>query len=324
MAQSFYQWRRNLEESFAKLRNVEVPIKMEVGNTPDLHFTDVLIDFAKYYMERQFVQQFVLPAYKAMNLPNAPYPYMPHIEIGAGASGRTTYKRHQGHLRKNRREAAYEDFYEISQEIDSIDMRRRGAKDQYERLTKEKSRIIERIQKAQATELKSNRAFADEARNDPQTVIALWQSGFQQMLDIMTTVGKPRVAGNDVIVSMGSIQKLLTMKLGSYSVTSGRSSPSKLDSFFYAAEFGTGISQNVGGRVNTEGRTKTTLNGAPGYWWFGNKGANGDWHGGLFSGQRGTHFLFQAGTDTPNPRIKEYIGSTIQSALKDFFRNRRG
>jgi hypothetical protein len=167
----------------------------------------------------------------------------------------------------------------------------------------------------------NNSAF--KQRVDPQEVIGIWAGAFREMLDIMTHVNPARATEGGITVSMGSIQQLLGMRLSSYPVTLRQGRPSQYDSFFYAAEFGTGVGSNTGGRVRFDGPTKAIVHGQGGFWWYGTETSDGHKTGALFSGQAGTHFLFEPGSETPNPRIKEYIGQTIQEALVEFLKTRR-
>lgn len=160
-------------------------------------------------------------------------------------------------------------------------------------------------------------------------LVGKWDSGFGMLFAAMTQLGPARRGGNSVRIDMGPRSEILKQKLGQYSVSSGAPSASAFDSFFFAAEFGTGIAENVGGSqwvrevkknnaqngpLRTESIGVDALKGPPGSWWFGSEKSGG----GRFSGQRGLHFLFDAVTRNPLPIYGQWVRNNIRPKFAEF------
>lgn len=146
---------------------------------------------------------------------------------------------------------------------------------------------------------------------------AEWEAGFSNMKQNLT-----RVAVNDKEVGIGPGQAVLGQRLNSYNVVQGKSKDSKYGSFFYAAEFGTGVAENVGGAnwMNLEGDHKIKDGREAGMWWFGN--VPGTDVGAKFKGQKGLHFLFDARNRTPIPLYNDQMKEMLPTALHKFFNQR--
>lgn len=306
---------RALEEKFVSMfqtkQRITIPAKLTVKGLPNLRLNELLIEFAKEFMEEIFIKEFVLPAYRA-TVEN-PRPYMPQY-IGKKGPGRID-ETSDLNSALNRRIA----------EIDSvIEKNSIHARNNQFKLRAEREELMQKYIKRRDRKMeREHRQQAVVRKADSGEMLALWRDGFKNMLNVMTEITGVKNAGGRITVSMGSITKLLAIPLSAYSVTGGEAGrPSELNSFFYAAEFGTGVAKNVGGRVRTEGHTKVAIHGQPGFWWYGHQSQN-EWTGALFSGQMGTHFWFEAGTDTPNPKIHQYINEHLQSSLTQFLRTRQ-
>jgi hypothetical protein len=134
-----------------------------------------------------------------------------------------------------------------------------------------------------------------------------WRAGFSTLFRNMTKsrTSSSAIAGGSS-VGVGPMAELMEQKLSDYSMLSGRSSPTKFNSFFMAAELGTGrYADPVNHASNKE---------SDGSWWVRGKGG----HGAHFAGQQGIHFMFQKGTHTPHPVYQELILHEMMPALDEF------
>lgn len=142
-----------------------------------------------------------------------------------------------------------------------------------------------------------------------------WAQGFQKLFNNLTNVVVTE-GGNRV--GIGPRKLLESQKLLHYNMLRGATKPTRFGEFFYAAEFGTGIAENVGGEqwVNRQGPSKED----DGKWWFTDKRGRG----GRFQGQRGLHFLFDARSRTPRPYYYDKMAELLPAALDNYFQKQLG
>jgi hypothetical protein len=122
--------------------------------------------------------------------------------------------------------------------------------------------------------------------------------------------------GNDRVVNVGDGQAMSALPLNAYMGTSGkgRVNNSPYNKLWMAVEYGTGVASNVGGSqyVNHEGPTK--LDSPAGAWFFENK--QQDNNGGLFTGQKGFHFLYDERTRKPKTLYEKYFRERFPAYIR--------
>jgi hypothetical protein len=316
----FADWKRRLPEFNNELKHSLGTNSVQLVATnraPDLNLPKLIANFAKEFMQEGFVKEFVKPAFMiGSGLPDYTpyrddaYKFMPHMEVAKSKEG-SSYRHAMKRPSKLDRALARGDWKTVE---------RIQAQDKKEGFDSYNTPVNENQS--------GPNPFADGSGDEHQ-YIGKWQQGFKKLLEALTTVSNASISGNTITVNMGSGRDLLSQRLGFYSVTRGPSSPSDFDSFFYAAEFGTGIGENVGGaqwiRHEVKGiqYEKVSYNGVYGHWWFGNK-IGKHWYGGLFSGQRGLHFLYEPETRKPRPQFKQWITDNLQTELAKYLNSRIG
>lgn len=145
--------------------------------------------------------------------------------------------------------------------------------------------------------------------------------GFSALWSAISQKPVFRVEGTRAIAGIGPAATINSLRLSDYMGTSGRSDRvvSLLNNLFLAVEFGTGVEENVGNAafVRHTGPTKVRTHYGPGAWVYTNK-----YHalqGGLFIGQKGFHFLYDARTRRPLPIyidvIKRWLPKYIEKRL---------
>jgi hypothetical protein len=277
-------------------------------------FDKLLQEFAITFMQEYFVNEVFKPAFFAgqgtgMGAGAASaINFMPKIELGYSQKTQSiTYDRSKG-----KKKANYEQRIEEATASGDWTL---VAKLQAEETTG----IAERASNNRAASL------AESALAAGQSMTGAWETGFGELFAAMTKLSSPQIGGSSVLIQMGSGSDILKQKLAPYSVSQNMASSSDFDSFFYAAEFGTGIAQNVGGAQWVREAKKNNaqngpFKGPPGSWWFGNAATGG----GLFSGQRGLHFLFDPATRQPLPIYRDWISKNIATKFAAFMSARSG
>lgn len=142
-----------------------------------------------------------------------------------------------------------------------------------------------------------------------------WQTGFGLLWRALQS-HETRETSRGAMVGIGPRSKLFSadLDLRNYTVTRGKATPSKMGSFFLAAEFGTG---QFADPIRRSGATKDEA--ADGSWWFGRRSEeSGDWMGAKFAGQKGIHFLYEGDSSTPNPVYGRFLRERALAALDEY------
>ncbi len=311
---------KDFEKNIGKLmtsKTVKATLKVELPkNRTEFNIDRILLDFGNYFVQKAFVENFLKPAFlTGRGIPgyggyggNAKK-FAPQIVRGMDAYGQVTG------------ETDGQGKYKRTSDSNPLERRLLAAVDRGD--TEAALKIQKRIEK------KEQDQFAQTIQGTD--ISSTWAQGFDKMLENLTTVTPARKEGNKIVIGIGPGAQILAQQLSSYRVTQGLNSkrPSSYNSFFYAAEFGTGIGENVGGdqwirhEVTGKDQTeKTTYQGKAGHWWFGNKTASGQWTGGLFSGQKGLHFFYDPSTREERPEFGDWIRKNIQKEFAEFIKGR--
>jgi hypothetical protein len=316
----FDTWQRGLKDAMKNLTgNVEVKAKFEAkakNNKPETDFDKLLTEFAMQFMEHFFVEEVFKPAFfygRGTGVGDGasnPYMFMPKIEMGySQVKNQITYQRGK----KKDPFSAYRGLTEALAEGSSGETDPRKLSAKWEAIQKQQQAEREADYTRQhgfAHSLAVN--AADNTIGNSESFAAAWETGFGQLFAAMTKLGAARRGGHSIRVDMGPSAQVLQQTLARYSVSTGMASPSQFDSFFYAAEFGTGIAENVGGaqwirEIKKNNAQNGPIKGPAGSWWFGDEQHGG----GMWSGQRGLHFLFDKATREPLPIYRDWIARNI-------------
>lgn len=317
----FDAWSRGLKKAMDDLSgSVRAKARFEVRQKENKILTDfdkLLGEFGITFMQEYFVNEVFKPAFFAgqgtgMGAGAASaINFMPKIELGYSNFRGITY---------NRKHPAFDTGTGADALQEALD----GQTDPVKR-QEAWERFRKRQEKEQRSIAKGNiEAISHGSR--AESMVGEWETGFGQLFAAMTKLSPAQTSGTSLLLQMGPGSDILKQKLGNYSVASGElSAQSNFDSFFYAAEFGTGIAQNVGGPQWVREAKKNNaqdgpFKGPPGSWWFGNTATGG----GLFSGQRGLHFLFDPATRQPLPIYRDWISKNIATKFAAFMSARSG
>jgi hypothetical protein len=140
-----------------------------------------------------------------------------------------------------------------------------------------------------------------------------FRGGFGQMLKAVTTTEIESKPGR-VMAHMGPEPVVMGMKLSDYSVLRHGATPTKYNSFFMAAEFGTGIHADPRWFHNDPPSKEPD-----GSWWVINEKGTMGAH---FEGQKPMHAFFKPGTKTIKPVYAEFIRANLYPALDEFLANK--
>jgi hypothetical protein len=336
----FEDWEKNLKRTFDTLgRPMEVKADLQMQGKPNtVDLENWLADFAVVFMAEYFVEEVFRPAFfqgtgvagggQASN----PHAHMPKIEWGyskiydeIGYQRESTRGPHKwGKQRYRGLQRALERLDEIDQTADPD-----GYAEQWKKvqdLQAKQSAFEARERKAEHAR-SINEETASNTELDVRDFVANWDEGFKSLFTAMRRTSTPKRDAHSITVSMGPRQAVMSQTLARYSVTQGIASQSDHDSFFYAAEFGTGVAENVGGpqwvrqvkKNNAQVMPNSRFKADPGSWFFGGKTG-----GGMFSGQRGLHTLFEPGSREAQPVYRQWVEANLKPRLGAFLGQRSG
>lgn len=323
----FDQWKHGLNDAMKKLTgSTEVKAKFEAkakDNKPETDFDKMLTEFGMQFMEHFFVEEVFKPAFfygKGTGVGDGaanPLTFMPKIELGySQVKDKITYQRGKG-------KDSFSGYKGLTQALsenqpDTTDPRK---------LSEHWQAVLRQQEAERNADYTKQHGFrhdlAVNAASNPvsntESFAAAWETGFGELFAAMTTLGPARRGGSAIRIDMGPASQIMQQTLARYSVSSGMASPSEFNSFFYAAEFGTGIAANVGGpqwvrEIKKNNAQKGPVAGPPGSWWFGDQTHGG----GMWSGQRGLHFLFDKATREPLPIYRDWIAKNIRPKFAQF------
>lgn len=318
MFNQFDRWKSGLNSAMKELTgSAELKAKFEVkskDNKAETDFDKMLTEFGMEFMQHFFVEEVFKPAFfygKGTGVGDgaaSPLQFMPKIEMGySQVKEKITYQRGK----KKDPFSAYRGMEEaIAEGV--------GSK-RWEAIQKQQ----EEERSADYTKQHGYRhdlaVNASSNAMDTQSFASAWETGFGELFAAMTRLGPARRGGSSIRIDMGPSASILQQTLARYSVSSGMASPSEFNSFFYAAEFGTGIAENVGGaqwirEIKKNNAQNGPVKGPPGSWWFGDEKHGG----GMWSGQRGLHFLFDKATREPLPIYRDWIAKNIRPKFAQF------
>ncbi len=137
-----------------------------------------------------------------------------------------------------------------------------------------------------------------------------YSKGFRDMLSNITATSIEKQKGR-VVAHMGPEALVMGQQLKDYSVLRGGGSPTMFNSFFMAAEFGTGIYADKRWFHNDPPSKE-----ADGSWWVQHPTREG--FGAHFLGQKPMNFMFGGDGRTPKPVYEEFIKQRLYQALDHF------
>jgi hypothetical protein len=309
----FDVWKAGLQNAMNSLSGTtaaKASFKAKEKAKPETDFEKLLTKFAVEFMQHFFVEEVFKPAFfdgRGIGGSGASSvsQFTPQIALGySEIQKRVTYQKEKGHI-------------DAADAMGSMTAEQRDA--YYKRLEKQQQR--ERATAGATSKRESNiNRITEAAGAEGASISASWETGFGQLFSAMTKMAPARVGGSSIRVDMGPGSGILAQKLGAYSVSQGVATRGDgFDSFFYAAEFGTGIASNVGGaqwirEIKHNNAQNGPFKGPPGSWWFGDQ----EHGGGLWSGQKGIHFLFDQSTRQPLPIYRDWIAKNLRPKFAQF------
>lgn len=314
----FDVWKAGLQNAMNSLSGTtasKASFQAKENTKPKTDFEKLLSEFAVEFMQHFFVEEVFKPAFfdgRGIGSSGASSvrQFMPQIDLG--------YSEIQKRV----------SWTKTNKHIDALDaMEKEGIGSM---TPEQRDAYYKRFEKLQQRERQSAGATSKRESNIAQltrqgeaegaSLSATWETGFGQLFAAMTKMAPARIGGNSIRVDMGPGSGILAQKLGPYSVSQGAATQGDgFDSFFYAAEFGTGIAANVGGaqwirEIKHNNAQNGPFKGPPGSWWFGDK----EHGGGMWSGQKGIHFLFDQNTRQPLPIYRDWISKNLRPKFAQF------
>lgn len=284
---------RNIEDYANRYGSAKIPGTLKVKEMPadpSEFFTEKSMKrWAEHFVATVFVPQVLKPAYEHGTGLNGEgnggtsnlYGHTPIIEQGVGI-GRLhdpeynfDWEKGQGSIRISK------------------DMRRMAREQEQDQLERQRAQAGKQYAEYLTSRHKAN-----------------WKRGFEDLFKNLTKVG---VLSDKKGVGIGPATLVLSQKLHSYSVVRAKASGrTRYNSFFYAAEYGTGIAENVGGDqwVNRDPETKED----DGRWYF----TDALGRGARFRGQGGLHFLFESRSRQPRELYYDKMAELLPTYLDKY------
>jgi hypothetical protein len=140
-----------------------------------------------------------------------------------------------------------------------------------------------------------------EGIHTPQMSSKKWVDLSDGFSDLWQAIRKTTITKDSggVSAGIGPGADIMGLQLSDYSKLSGNSNIDRtFNSLWLATEYGTGIAENTGGHVRTDGPTKDK-DGSGRWWVYAYRAGQEREDGALFEGQKGFHFLHEARSRQP-------------------------